>query len=82
MPPAAARGEAVKNSMFPGAALMYLFGHDAILDLRREMQAAQGDAFSLRAFHDAFLAHGSIPVALIAQSMRSTLEGAHAPTAF
>ncbi len=82
MPPAAARAEAVKNSMFPGAALMYLMGHDAILALRRDVQAAQGNRFSLRAFHDALLAFGSIPVALAAHSMRAAVaqETSHAPT--
>jgi uncharacterized protein (DUF885 family) len=44
MSPAAARAEAVKNSMFPGAAMMYLFGADAIHDLRRELSARQGAA--------------------------------------
>ena len=34
MPEAAAMAEAVKNSMFPGAAVMYLMGRDAIHRLR------------------------------------------------
>ncbi|MDH3734173.1 MAG: DUF885 domain-containing protein, partial [Gemmatimonadota bacterium] len=37
MSEAAARAEAVKNSMFPGAALMYQVGTDAIHRLRREL---------------------------------------------
>jgi hypothetical protein len=59
----------VKNSMFPGAAMMYLIGTDMIRELREEMRAMLGSAFSLRGFHDAFLSHGSIPVALIAKMM-------------
>lgn len=74
MPEAAARAEAVKNSMFPGAALIYLMGRDAIHDLRAEVALRQGSDFSLRAFHDAFLAHGSIPVSLIAETMKDTLD--------
>jgi hypothetical protein len=70
MPAAAAKGEAVKNSMFPGAAMMYLIGTDAIHDLRRTMTAQEGADFSLRAFHDHFLSYGAIPVSLIAASMR------------
>ena len=66
---AAARAEAVKNSMFPGAALMYLTGTDAIHALRRRLSAQEGAAFSLRAFHDTFLSYGSIPVSLIAEDM-------------
>lgn len=67
---AAAQGEAVKNSMFPGAALMYLIGRDAILDLRRDLQRQLGSRFNLKQFHDRFLSFGSIPVALAADIMR------------
>jgi len=66
----AARGEAVKNAMFPGAAMMYLIGQDSIRDLRREIEAKEGSAFSLRRFHDRFFSYGSIPVSLIAAQMR------------
>ena len=69
MPPAAAMSEAVKNSMFPGAAMMYLSGTNAIHALRAELTAREGDAFSLRAFHDRFLRYGAVPVALIAADM-------------
>lgn len=67
----AAHAEAVKNTMFPGAAMIYLIGQDAIRDLRREMAARAGSAFNLRRFHDRFLSYGSIPVALIAAAMRA-----------
>jgi hypothetical protein len=69
LPPAAAHAEAVKNSIFPGAAVIYLFGTDAIRDLRATLATRQGPRFTLRTFHDQFLAHGSIPVPLIAKSM-------------
>ena len=69
MAPGAARGEAVKNSMFPGAAVMYLAGTDAIHELRRTLSARQGGAFSLRRFHDELLSHGSLPVPLVAEEM-------------
>ena len=65
----AAHGEAVKNSMFPGAAMMYLLGQDRIVQLRREMAHRWGRDFSLCRFHDQFLSYGSIPVALIAEEM-------------
>jgi hypothetical protein len=67
--PDGARAEAVKNSMFPGTALMYLVGDDLIHRLRAEMVARQG--FTLRNFHDRFLSYGSVPVALIAAEMRA-----------
>jgi uncharacterized protein (DUF885 family) len=74
MSAAAAHGEAVKNSMFPGAALMYLVGRDAILDLRAELQQKLGDRFSLKRFHDRLLSFGSIPVVLIASAMREEVD--------
>jgi uncharacterized protein (DUF885 family) len=69
MSPAAARQEAIKNSIFPGAALMYLTGTDQIWQLRRERERIEGAAFNLRRFHDRFLSYGSVPVALIAEAM-------------
>ena len=69
MAPAAAQQEAIKNSMFPGAALMYLVGTNQIWQLRHERKRAEGAAFNLRHFHDRFLSYGSVPVALIADAM-------------
>ncbi|HKJ03782.1 MAG TPA: DUF885 family protein, partial [Longimicrobiales bacterium] len=69
MSAAAARGEAVKNSMFPGAAVMYLMGTDAIHGLRSDVAKRVGSGFSLRRFHDDFLAYGSVPVTLVADDM-------------
>ncbi|HVX29113.1 MAG TPA: DUF885 domain-containing protein [Nitrolancea sp.] len=70
MPLGAASQEAIKNSMFPGAALMYLVGTNQIWQLRRERERAEGASFNLRRFHDRFLSYGSIPVALIAEAMK------------
>jgi uncharacterized protein (DUF885 family) len=65
----AADAEAVKNSMFPGAAVMYWLGTRDLHALRRACQARHGNTFSRRAFHDRVLSHGAIPVPLIAQLM-------------
>ncbi len=70
MSPEAAEAEAVKNSMFPGAAVMYLVGTDLIRDLRHDLAAREGSSFNLRDFHDRLLSFGSVPVALIAAAMR------------
>jgi len=67
MSPEAARGEACKNSMFPGTAVMYWLGTDALHRLRSERQRVEGASFSLRRFHDRVLAFGAIPVPLLAQ---------------
>ena len=63
--------ETTRNSMYPGMAVMYLTGTDAIHQLRKTLRERDGHDFNLRDFHDRFLAHGSIPVALIAENMRS-----------
>jgi len=65
----AARAEAVKNSMFPATAMMYMVGTDLIHQLRRELAARPGP-FDLRRFHDRLLAYGSVPVALAGAAMR------------
>lgn len=62
----AARSEVTKNSMFPGAALIYFAGSQRIREIRREHEGRLG----LRGFHDRFLSHGSIPVAMTARAMR------------
>jgi uncharacterized protein (DUF885 family) len=59
MSAAAARSEVTKNSMFPGAALIYFMGSTRIQDLRRESR------LGLREFHDWLLSHGSVPVAAV-----------------
>jgi len=70
MTPEAAYQEAVKNSLFPGAAMMYVVGTDLIHQLRRDLAARQGASFDLQRFHDRFLSHGSVPVSLIGAAMR------------
>ena len=62
--------ETVKNSMFPGAAMMYLFGSDRIKNFRKEMASLMGASFNLRQFHDKFLSYGSVPVELICKDMK------------
>ena len=61
--------EVTRNSMYPGSAVMYLTGCDAIHELRSKIQSLQKERFNLRQFHDKFLSYGSIPVALIASAM-------------
>ncbi len=66
----AAMGEAVKNSMFPGGAVIYLYGCDVIFKFRQEVRDHMGDSFSICRFHDDFLSYGSIPVALVCNELR------------
>ena len=65
----AARGEAVKASMFPCTAIIYWLGTGGIVRLRETLQRERGDDFSLKSFHDELLDLGSIPVALATRLM-------------
>ena len=69
MPADAAQAEAVKNSMFPGAAVMYWLGTRDLHALRGACESRDGAGFSLRRFHDRVLSYGAIPVPLIARLM-------------
>ena len=79
MAPSAARNEACKNSMFPGAAVMYWLGTEGIHRLRADRQRALGPRFSQRAFHDRLLSYGAIPVPMIAALMAQTDESPGRP---
>jgi uncharacterized protein (DUF885 family) len=68
--------EAVKNSMFPGAAMMYLYGSDRIKKFREEMSTLMGPSFVLQQFHDKFLSYGSIPVELVCNEMKRNITDA------
>jgi uncharacterized protein (DUF885 family) len=70
MPEGFAMSEATKNSIFPGGAIMYLYGLEGIVRLREELMEKKGDAFDLKSFHDSFLSYGGIPVDRIASEMK------------
>jgi hypothetical protein len=53
----------------PGYGLGYTVGSFQMYKLLGEMRHQQGDSFDLRRFHDAFLAAGNIPIALIRYEM-------------
>ena len=48
--------------VWPGQALAYKLGQLKIRELRTEAEKKQGEAFSVRKFHDAVLESGSIPL--------------------
>lgn len=72
MPEGFARSEAVKNSMYPGGAIIYLLGCDTIFAAREAVKKAQGGEFSLGRFHDSFLSFGSVPAEL---ARRAVVDG-------
>jgi uncharacterized protein (DUF885 family) len=50
---------------WPAQALSYYLGEDAILKSRAKAQKALGEKFNLRAFHDAILELGSVPIPVL-----------------
>ncbi|HEY7826887.1 MAG TPA: DUF885 domain-containing protein, partial [Candidatus Limnocylindrales bacterium] len=54
---------------WPGQALTYKVGQREIERLRAEIERRDGSAFDLRAFHDAVLGHGSLPLATLAREL-------------
>jgi len=56
--------------------LYYTLGKLQLLKLRADLQAREGAAFSLRAFHDAFMRQGFAPLAIV----RRALLGDDSPT--
>jgi uncharacterized protein (DUF885 family) len=60
----------------PAQALTYKVGQREIERLRREAAARLGPAFDLRAFHDAVLGHGTLPLATLARELPGWLDAA------
>ena len=50
---------------WPGQALSYYLGEMAIVESRRKAEAALGDKFDIRAFHDTVLQLGSVPLPVL-----------------
>jgi hypothetical protein len=61
---ATAREQAVRGTFDPGY-FAYTLGKLQIMALRDEAKRGLGDGFSLKRFHDALLAHGAPPLALV-----------------
>lgn len=55
--------------MYPGQAPSYYFGLLKILELREQAERTHGKDFNPRAFHDAILSYGTVPVDQIAHDV-------------
>jgi uncharacterized protein (DUF885 family) len=62
---------------WPGQALAYKIGQLRILALREEAEAALGDDFDIRAFHDQLLAHGPVTLRQLERNTRLWLNAAN-----
>ncbi|MFC3550722.1 DUF885 domain-containing protein [Lysobacter cavernae] len=56
---------------WPGQALSYKLGEIAIVRLRAEAEQALGPKFDVKAFHDALLSQGSVPLPVLEQQVRA-----------
>ncbi len=72
---ASARREAERGTFDPGY-VVYALGKLMLLKLRADVQARNGDGFSLKAFHDEFLGNGLVPFTLHRASMLGPDESA------
>ena len=62
-----ARSEVRRYIVTPGQATSYKIGMLRIQELRRKAEAALGERFDLRAFHDTILGGGSLPLTMLEQ---------------
>jgi uncharacterized protein (DUF885 family) len=60
---------------WPGQALSYYLGEMAILKARHKAEAALGAKFNLRAFHDAVLETGSVPLPVLEKHIDDWIKG-------
>ncbi|KPL48388.1 hypothetical protein XAXN_13945 [Xanthomonas axonopodis] len=72
------QAETDRYIVWPGQALSYKLGQLQILALRAEAEKELGERFDVRAFHDAVLGGGAMPLALLQQRVRQWIAQAKA----
>lgn len=66
--------------VYPGQATAYKVGELTIRDIRRQAEAALGERFDIRAFHDQLLAEGALPLGILQERMSLWIERQTAST--
>lgn len=67
--PLEAETESDRYIAWPGQALAYMTGQREIQALRKQLEARDGSRFDLKAFHDAVLGHGTLPLATLSRNL-------------
>jgi uncharacterized protein (DUF885 family) len=65
--------EVLRYTLTPGQPLSYLVGKHLLQELREEARRRLGPEFTLRAFHDAMLRSGTLPIAILRQALEIEL---------
>ncbi|MFA0789476.1 DUF885 family protein [Microbulbifer echini] len=68
------RAEVDRYISWPGQALSYKMGEIKIRQLRAQAEKELGDNFDLRAFHDALLKNGALPLSMLEEQMQGFIE--------
>lgn len=69
-----ANAEVIRYMAWPGQALGYKIGELAIRDIRAKAEQRLGPRFDIRAFHDAILEEGHLPLSMLRARMESWIE--------
>lgn len=67
--------EVDRYTSIPGQALAYMSGQLKIVELRQRAQAALGERFDLRRFHNALLDQGALPLSVLERSIDDWIAG-------
>ncbi len=75
------QNEVTRYMGWPGQATAYKIGELKILNLRHQAEEALGDAFDIRAFHDAVLAQGAVPMDVLDHQIHDWIDAQLVQTA-